>query len=56
MFHPQWGQVLPWPPYSHIEAEVLLLLEVVVEDKLADKVRVQGVVDHLGASELQGEG
>ena len=43
-------------PYSHVKAEVLLLLEIVVEDELADKVGVQGVVDHLGAPELRGEG
>lgn len=56
LFYPKWGQALPRPLYSHIEAEVLLLLKVVVEDKLADKVGIQGVVDHLGAPKLWGEG
>lgn len=40
--------------HSHIKAKVLLLLKVVIEDKLADEVGVQGVVDHLGAPELRG--
>lgn len=42
--------------HSHVEAEVLLLLEVVIEDKLADEVGVEGVVDHLGAPKLRREG
>lgn len=38
--------------HSQVEAEVLLLLEEVVEDELAQKVRVQGVVDDLGPAKL----
>lgn len=38
--------------HSQVEAEVLLLLEEIVEDKLAQKVGVQGVVDDLGPAEL----
>lgn len=40
---------------SHIEAQVLLFLEEVVEDEFAHEVWVQRVVDHLGPSELNGE-
>lgn len=38
--------------HSQVEAEVLLLLEEIVEDELAQKVGVQGVVDDLGPAEL----
>lgn len=43
-------------PYSHIKAEVLLLLKVVIKDELADEIRVQSVVNHLRAPELWEEG
>lgn len=39
--------------HSQIKTEVLLLLEEVIHDELAHEVRVERVINDLGASKLQ---
>lgn len=38
--------------HLHIKAKILLLLEEEIQDKLPNKVRVQGVIDHFCSAKL----